>query len=189
MRWHELKDVLKDYPVELLREQDGNVKLYSLMYLAPILKDFSKNILYIGTYQDFLHLTLPADGEISAVLYGDEAPDAESISPQVHNLAWINQMEKYQECANILQSFFAEFLLMDDWLKGMYNQMHKGVSLTDITNIIAQKYQRPVNVVDTSYSIIAQSDNFAEYDQKLTADQVRGYIPPDIIKNINIRAK
>lgn len=189
MRWHELKELLKDYPVDPVFEHDSSVKLHSMMYLAPVFSEYSKEILYIGYYDDFARQDFPERTQISVLLCCKCPPDSTLLSSRTLNALCIYDEKSFQDCANYLQSFFARFLSMDDWLKQMYDKMHKGASLSEVTNLIAERYQRPVNIVDTSYSVIACSDNFAEYDQKLADDQARGFVPPEIIKDLNIRAR
>lgn len=189
MVWHELKQLLKDYPTETICEHNTSVRLHSVMYLAPLFSEYSSEILYIGYYDDFCRRSFAPDARISVLLCCKEEPDRAYISEVAENALCMFDETQFQACANYLQIFYAKFQSMDEWLKWLYEKMHRGASLSEVTNIIAKRYQRPVNVVDSSYSVIAASDNFAEYNSRLANDQTRGYVPPDVIKGINIRAK
>lgn len=189
MIWHELKELLNTYPAYTIFEREPSVKLHSVMYMAPMFTEYTDEILYLAEYEDFVKKTIPADANLSVLLYCESTPDRALLSQVAANVLCIYDREQFMECANFLQIFYSRVQSMDEWLKDLYEKMHRGLSLTEVINLIAARYQKPVNVVDSSYSVIAASSDVAEYDPRLAGDQDRGYVPPDIIKHIDIRAK
>ncbi len=189
MIWHELKQLLAEYPAEVICEHNTSAQLLSVMYLAPIFSKYSSEVLYIGYYKDFCQKDIPENSNISVLLCCDQQPDREFLSTTTQNAMCIFDEEAFLACADFLQIFYSHYQSMDEWLKLLYEKMHKGASLSDVTNMIAERYQKPVNIVDSSYTVIAVSSNFEDYDYRLAGDQHRGYVPPNIIKSMNIRAK
>ena len=189
MKWHELTGLLTYDGVDILSQQEPGQPLFSLMCLTPFLQHLADHTLYLGTYSDFLHISVPEDSCVSVILHLDQTPDISYLKAHAKNIICIHTEEDYQTCMNDLQEIFSELHAMDHWLRYLYDQIHEGATLLDAVNLIAEYYHRPVNVVDSSFSVIAHSDNFSEFDARLSEDQNRGYILPDVIKAINIRAK
>lgn len=189
MKWHELTDILHDFPTECICESAPNQKLYSLMYLTPVLSTLSSTVLYIGAYEDYQMLHGEAQTALSLILYAPSDYNVNVSSWQTQNILVLRDATAYKECFNFIQHFFAELQAMDEWLKELYQFMHSGATLPDIATQIAEQYQRPLNIVDSSYSVIAQSGDFSDYDPRLAEDNARGYIPPSIIKVMHISGK
>ncbi len=189
MKWYELTELLTYDGMDVLCQLDPAHPLFSVMRLAPFLQHLSDHTLYIGTYSDFLCIPVPEQADISVILYLDQTPDISYLKTHAKNIIGIHTENQYQICTNDLQEIFSELHRMDHWIRHLYDQIHEGATLLDAVNLIAEYYQRPVNVVDSSFSVIAHSDNFSEFDSRLSEDQNRGYILPDIIKAINIRAR
>ncbi|WP_326974885.1 PucR family transcriptional regulator [Caproicibacter sp. BJN0012] len=170
----------------ILQETDSNQEYQSLVFLGEYEQKFCQSVLYFCPFTVFQHLKLPE--KLSVILYSEEAPSKEYLCGHTANAAYFSDRAAFTGCYNQLCSDFQLIYRMDGCMQSLSALICANASLTEIADKIAGIYSHPVNIVNNSFSILASSTAYPFFSADLISDNQRGYVPPDIIRLIDIPA-
>jgi len=187
MNWKSLFDELGKCTAKRLFTSEDDANYSQVRILTEYETDISPSILYFSDWETFSNCDLP--GPVSVMLYSETVADIRAVLKKTFNSAVFYSKDEYlsfyRECCRI----FEEEHRLEREIRALSDLAFRNDDLFTAANRIAEIYGHPVNIIDTSYSVIAFSTNI-QYDiEDLKNDDFRlgGYISPEIIHSLDMQ--
>lgn len=186
MNWESLFKELGKCTAKRLFTSDDGAQYRQVRVLTEYETSFSSDTLYFSDWETYVRASLPE--RISVILYSKDTVDIRSVLKNTFNSAVYYAEDEYRAFYDLCVKLFNEDHRLDRELHSLSELVFKNEDLFVLSNKIAEIYGHPVNIIDTTYSVIAFSTNI-QYDiDDLKKDDFRigGFIPPEILRTLNI---
>ena len=181
---------LGDCTMSILPKTDLKADYAQMQSLIPARGNYSSQIIYYCKWSDLQELTaLP---EITVILWDDRPTVADNddsfLSSLSGGLIFRNQ-EEYFACLDCFENCYLTAYRTDEQLAKISDSIYHNGGIQVLANQIASLFHYPINIVDNSFTVIASSDNFEFFSEDLARDNQSGFIPPQVIKDLNIASR
>lgn len=181
MRWSEFFSNLDDYPIRFYKVENSNLLIRNIQSSFVGTSLPLENTLYLGRYSDVKGKALPTTKNSGVFLFLDEKDADLTILESFCNIATIDNLLIFNECADTFFRMFSE----EQFLAIHYEYIQDGIlsnqPLQSIVNAIATMFQHHVRILDNSLSIVCSCENYPAMVAELEHDEGKRYIKPYII--------
>lgn len=186
MTFQDLINDLDYCTMSILPKTENQDTFYQVQFYFGYEKNLSKNTIYMCKLSDMARLEhIPA---IDAIILvdTDDASVLDRISRQLSGGATITDPEEFRKCYDSLNQIFASLYNLSLNLQELSRIIYGNRNLQHIVNHIAKMFDHPVNIVDSSFSVLTSSTNYEFFNEELKADNEKGHVPPEILKQVDL---
>jgi len=181
---------LGDCTMSILPKTDLKADFAQIQLFQAERNAFSPQIIYFCKWSDFANTkVLP---NINVVIWDDrpfrEEDDLDFLDGFAGGLVFPNH-EEYLACFDCFERCYLTAYQLDEQMTSISDTVYNNGNLQHLSNQIANLFHYPINIVDNSFTVISSSDNFEFFSEDLARDNQSGFIPPRVIKDLNIAAQ
>ncbi len=181
---------LGDCTMSILPNTNLKTDFAQIQMLSAPRGGFFPQALYFGRWTEFEALSeLP---HATVVIYDDrmhrDANDLNWLETFTGGLIFSDQAD-YERCYLCFEECFLSAYRTDHLLDEISDTVYNTENLQTLANRIANLFDHPINIVDNSFTVLASSNNYEFFSEDLARDNVSGFIPPEIIKRLNIASR
>ena len=186
MNWNSLFDQLGKCTAKRLFTSDEDQEYFQTSLLCENEIAFSPTTLYFSDWKTFMQ-TSPKE-KISVILFSEEGVDIRTVLKNTYNSAVFYSSDEYRAFYQKCEEIIEEEHRMEQCMYGLSEALFRNEDLFSLADRISDIFEHPVNIVDTTYSVIAFSTHYQFDIEDLKNDDFRigGYIPPEIIQTLNL---
>lgn len=135
-----------------------------IMFVAGVPENcLSDEVALFASAAEFNRLILSGKRPLISFLYEDEEIDAQALRDASGLVLAYSSHELYLDAFRKVFSEFQEIRRMQQRISSLSESVSRGDGLASIANQIADMYDAAVSITDSTYSVLATSDNFVDF--------------------------
>lgn len=165
-----------------LKTDFAQIKLYT-----PGQEVFSEQIIYFCKWTDLVSERIP---EKFTVVLWDDRPDHEAdditFLDQFYGGLIVPTKKDFDYCYQCFEQCYLLAYQADQCINQIADTIYNYGDLQTLANQIAEMYDHPMNIVDNAFHVMTSSNNYEFFSEDLARDNQSGFIPPEILKRLNL---
>ncbi len=173
---------LRKYDANIYIGDEGNTRVTSVKMLQKGQTSFKPDILYIGDLET-LGMDTVVEGPANFLILGEKVKNMMLYQAGKNNILSVSKNTDFISAFNDVQEVMAVYM---NWNIQLHDAFIKGKGLDTILNIGYELLGNPIQVIDTSFKLIAGTKDRAVDDPVWEASNKNGFAPYAMVSQLKV---